>query len=313
MVCSPPASYYLWASEGIAEFGMLYMWRMVMVPLCAGRSWLAYPIVLALLVSSVCSVSAQDEAQAKQRLELMQAAVGSLELETTESKPKAALTFASKPLLRYSDPTRGGINEAAVNVLLDASVWRLGTEGRPTALVTVEIYQAPDTSRILAFEFLSLSERKFTLKHKTQNIHWEPASSALAMKELPDAPKPAASATARLVQMRKLARRFATKERIKNESIECRLLTQPIDRYQSAAEKVVDGAIFAFANSTNPEIGLVFESDGERWLYGILRLTSAEASVTLDDRQVAAFDHFDARRHTDGPYHSASHKIEIDK
>ncbi len=284
-----------------------------MVPLVAVRNGFVYSIVLALLTSSVSSVSAQDEARANQRLELMQAAVNSLELEPAESKPKPALTFASKPLLRYSDPTRGGITDAAVNVLLDASVWRLGTEGRPTALVTVEIYQAPDTSRILAFEFLSLSDTKFSLKHKTQNIHWEPASSALAMKELPDAPKPATSATARLVQMRKLAHRFAAKERLKNEAIECRLLTQPIDRYHSTKEKIVDGAIFAFANGTNPEIGLVFESDGERWQYGILRLTSAEASVTLDDRQVAAYDRFDARRHTDGPYHSASHKIETDK
>jgi hypothetical protein len=108
----------------------------------------------------------------------------------------------------------------------------------------------------------------------------------------------------------RLARRFAAKERITQESIECRLLTQPIDRYQSAADKIVDGAIFAFANGTNPEIGVVFESDEERWLYGILRMTSAESSVTLDGRQVAAYDHCDSCGRTDGPYHSASHKIE---
>jgi hypothetical protein len=286
---------------------------MVMVSLQIGRGRLASQVVLGLLVSLVSSLSAQEEPHAKQRLELMQAAVGSLEPESSELKTKAALTVASKPLLRYSDPTRGGINEAAANVLLDAGVWRLGTEGRPTALVTVEIYEAPDTSRILAFEFLSLSEAKFALKHKTKKIRWDPAGSALTLKELPDAPKPAATAAARLAQMRQLARRFAAKERIKKESIECRLLTQPIDRYQSAAEKIVDGAIFVYANGTNPELGVVFESGGERWLYGIVRLTSAEASVTLDDRQVAAFDRFDSRGRTDSPYHSASHKIDMDK
>ncbi len=113
--------------------------------------------------------------------------------------------------------------------------------------------------------------------------------------------------------MRQLARRFAAKERVNNESIECRLLTQPIDRYQSAPEKIDDGAIFAYANGTNPELGVVFESDGERWLYGVLRLTAAEASVTLDGRQVAAYDHFNARGRTDGPYNNASHKIAMDK
>jgi hypothetical protein len=265
-----------------------------------------------LLLSSVSSLWAQDEPQANQRLEFMNAEVGSLEPESSELRSKAALTFASKPLLRYSDPTRGGVGTrsgAETNVLLDAGVWRLGTEGRPTALVTVEIYQAPDASRVLAFEFLSLSETRFSLKHKSRRVRWDPAASALDLKELPDAPKPAATAAARLAQMRQLARRFAARERLNNVPIECRLLAQPIDRYQSAVDKIVDGAIFAFANGTNPELGVVFESDGKRWLYGVIRLTSAEASVTLDGRQVAAFERFSPRGHTDGPYHNAALRI----
>jgi hypothetical protein len=262
-----------------------------------------------LLVSSVCAVSAQDEARAKQRLEFMQAAVGSLEPESSEVKPKAALTFASKPLLRYSDPTRHDLGDA----LLDAGVWRLGAEGRPTALVTVEVYGTPDAPRLLGIEFLSLSEKRFSLKHKTENIRWEPTSSGLDLKDLPDAPRPAATAAARLVQMRQLARRFVVKERYRTQLIECRLLAQPIDRYQSAAEKIADGAIFAYANGTNPEIGVVFETDGDRWQYGVLRLTAAEASVTLDGRQVASYEPYNPQGRSDGPYHNAAHKIEMDK
>src|SRR5262249_44399026 len=149
-----------------------------------------------------------------------------------------------------------------------------------------------------------LSETKFALKHKTEKIRWDATGSALHLKELPDAPGPAATASARLAQMRQLARRFAAKERVSNELIECRLLAQPIDRYQSAAEKIDDGAIFVLANGTNPEVGVVFESDGARWRYGILRLSAAELSVTLDGRQVAAYDHFNARGRTDGPYYN---------
>ena len=96
-------------------------------------------------------------------------------------------------------------------------------------------------------------------------------------------------------------------------SIECRLLAQPIDRYQSAADKIVDGAIFAYANGTNPELGVVFESDGERWLYGIIRLTAAEASVMLDGRQVAAYEGFNPHGRTDGAYHNASYKMDRGK
>ena len=283
-----------------------------MVTLPIGRSRLAPRIVLGLLLSLVTSLAAQEEPSAKQQLELMQAAVGSFEPESSELKTKAALTVASKPLLRYSDPTRGGV-KGSTNFLLDATVWRLGTEGRPTALVTVEIYQAPDTSRIVAFEFLSLTEARFALKHKTEKIRWDATGSALTMKELPDAPKPAATAAARLVQMRQLSRRFAAKERLNKESIECRLLTQPIDRYQSAADKIVDGAIFAFANGTNPELGVVFECDGEHWKYGIIRLTSAESSVTLDGQQVAAYESYNPRGRTDGPYHNAAYKMDRSK
>jgi hypothetical protein len=267
-------------------------------------------------MSSVSFVSAQDDPEAKQRLEFMQAAVGSLEPEPPELKSKAAFTFASKPLLRYSDPTRSGGGarlERETNVLLDAGVWRLGTEGRPTALVTIEIYQAPNASRVLSFEFLSLSETRFSLKHKKERVRWDATDSALNLKELPDAPKPAATAAARLTQMRQLARRFVAKERLNDMSIKCRLLSQPIDRYQSAAEKIVDGAIFAYANGTNPELGVVFECDGERWRYGVIRLTAAEASVTLDGRQVAAFERFNPRGRTDGPYHNAALRIDKGK
>jgi hypothetical protein len=242
----------------------------------------------------------------------MTAEVSNLEPGPVALRPKAAFRFVLKPLLRYSDPTRGGgtANEAETNVLLDAGVWRLGAEGRPTALVTVEIYQAPDASRLVSFEFLSLSETRFSLKHKSRTVRWDPAGSALDLKEMPDAPKPAATAAARLTQMRQLARRFVAKERVNNVSIECRLLTQPIDRYQSAAGKIVDGAIFAHANSTNPELGVVLESDGEHWRYGIIRLTAAQSNVTLDGRQVVAFERFSPRGRSDGPYHCAARRID---
>ena len=285
-----------------------------MAPLSARRSWPACWMLVGFVVLSAGSALAQDESEAKQRLEFMQSELGNLEVKSDESMPKAALTFTSKPLLRYSDPTRGGVGQVpTANILLDAGVWRLGTEGRPTALVTIEIYQAPDRSRVVSFEFLSFTESKFALKHKTENVYWNATASALNLKELPDAPKPAAAVAARLTQMRQLVRRFAAKETYRNQPIDCRLLAQPIDRYESTANKIVDGAIFAFANGTNPELGVVFESDGERWGYGVVRLTGAEASVTLDGREVAAFKEFGIRGPKDGPYNNGMYKIPVGK
>jgi hypothetical protein len=284
-----------------------------MVPLAVGPPRWAPRVVLGLLVLSSSAATPQDDPQAKRRLEFMRASVESLEPASSELKSKAALAVAPQPLLRYNDLTREGVKVGSVNVLVDAAVWRLGTEGRPAALLTVEIYQAPDGSRVLAYEFLSLTEAKFVLKHKTERVRWDATSSGLDLKELPDAPKPAATPAARLTQMRQMARRFAVTERLKDEVIECRLLAQPIDRYHSGADKIADGAIFALANGTNPEVGVVFESDGARWRYGLLRLGAAEMRVTLDGQQVAAFEKFDGRGRTDGAYNNAAIKIGADR
>ena len=276
-----------------------------MVSVQVRRSWLVSKPLLGLLVLLVSPVSADDDPQAKHRLKLMEEEVGNLEPESSELKTKPALTFASKPLLRYSDPTRGIIGERS-NVLLDGGVWRLGTEGRPTALVTIELYEVSGVPGLLSYEFLSLTGAKLSLKHKEGKIpHWEPTESGLTLKELAEAPKPAATAAARLVQMRQLARRFTVKEKIRGrEEIECRLLTQPIDRYQSEADTIVDGAIFVYVNSTNPEVGVVVETDGNRWVYGTLRLAGAELTVALDGREVAAY-----RSGTSGSYRYGVHGI----
>jgi hypothetical protein len=267
-----------------------------------------FAAAFAVLAVIFAAATAGDDPEGERRLDLMRSAVTGLEVESA-ALPRAALAVAPKPLLRYSDPTRGGSQEAGATVLLDAAVWRLGTKGRPTALVTTEIYQARDSSRVFAYEFLSLVGSPFNLKHPTQPIRWTPSSSGLVLKELPDAPKPAATSAARLIQMRELAKRFAVKERFNDAPIECRLLTQPIDRYHSDADKISDGAIFAYANGTNPEVGILLETDGGHWRFAALRLTAAECGVWLDGHEAATFEKFNGRGRTDGSYHNGSHKI----
>jgi hypothetical protein len=267
--------------------------------------------------SFLCLISvatAQDTDEARLRLKLMQEAVESLKVESKEIKTNEALTAGGKPLIRYADPTRGGDKNANANLLLDAGIWRLGTEGRPTALITVELYQTSDGSRLLSYEFLALSEKAFTLSHKTRDkIHWEPAESGLTVKDLPDAPKPATTQAARLIQMRALAQRFSVTETYNKQPIDCRLMGQPIDRYQSEQQKIVDGAVFAFANGTNPEIGVLLETDGDHWRYGILRMTSTAAKVNLDGKEVLKYESFYVNKRTDWPYHYVNYRITEEK
>ena len=113
--------------------------------------------------------------------------------------------------------------------------------------------------------------------------------------------------------MREIARRFAVRETLKEEQIPCRLLPQPIDRYESASGDILDGAIFAFANGTNPETGLVLECDKNRWSYGILRLSSAEARIELDGQEVASYPFFGEYGRRTGSYTSTSRPIQLTK
>ena len=282
-----------------------------MIACRAGRIGL---LLSALAALAPAGASAEDDPGAKKRLDVMRGAVENLDARAADLKPEA-LAPAPEPLLRYSDPTRGGVkDEFNNNVLVDATVWRLGAEGRPTGLVTLEIYRFPDGAQLLSYEFLSMTETRFALKHKTEEwVRWDATGSGLALKDLPDAPKPAATAPARMAQMRKLARRFGAKETYNGETVECRLIAQPIDRYKSDAQKITDGAIFALANGTNPEIGIVLECGAEKWSYGVLRLSGAKTAITLDDKVVVAYEKFDSRGRRDGPYNSASHKIAPEK
>ena len=112
--------------------------------------------------------------------------------------------------------------------------------------------------------------------------------------------------------MRPLARRFAATLTINKDVAECRLIAAPLDRYSSDADKIIDGAIFALANGTNPEIGVVLEAVGDGWQYGIIRLCGAESKVTLDGKAVAAFERFVAGSRKDGEY-ANGWKIELGK
>ncbi|HEX5106295.1 MAG TPA: hypothetical protein VFV87_20890, partial [Pirellulaceae bacterium] len=249
-----------------------------------------------------------EDAQRNKRLTLMENSIAALEARSDEIRDKSVLTFTAKPLLRYNDPTR----EYVANLLLDATVWRLGESGRPTALVTLEMYSGSGKEGLLSFEFASLTNAGFSLRHKAnENVAWRATGSAVKMSPLAEAPPPAKSAAGRLAQMRRLARDFKVHERLGDgQTVECRLLAQPINRYTSAADKISDGAIFAFANGTNPELGLLLECDDQRWSYGAVRLSSAELTLALGDRELVKFQPGDFRA-TSGTYSAAHHPLKL--
>jgi len=223
----------------------------------------------------------QKAAAAKRRLEIMQAAIDDFKVSSTAIESAEALKFVPRPLLRYSDETRG--SNSVTKGVMDAAVWRLGEHGRPTAVVTIEIYRLQEARALLTYEFVSLSSAPFEMQ-SVRGPRWFAPNTDLKMTQLAEAPAPADSPRGRLTQMRQLSRRFAAHEQLGNEKTECRLLPQPIDRYDDQAAGIEDGAVFVFANGTNPEIGLLLECAAENWSYGIFRLGSAALTVQLDGK-----------------------------
>ena len=212
---------------------------------------------------------------------MMRKVIDDFDVRLLQVEPPVALTFRREPLLRYNDPSRPG--DKGAQSLLDASVWRLGETGRPTAIVTLEVYPRGEATAVLSYEFVSLSPVGFEIKN-SHGVTWTPSSTQLSIKPLVDAPKPADAKRSRLTQMRQLARRFTAQAEWRGDKIECRLLAQPIDRYHDGGTGIVDGAIFVFANGANPEMGLLLECSEKHWSYGVLRLTAATLTTQLDGK-----------------------------
>ncbi len=245
---------------------------------------------LTAVVSASASYAADDEperskpdARARQRMEIMRGAIDAFKTTSSEIRSESALKFADRPLLRYHDQSRE--TGDGVKGVLDATVWRLGETGRPKALVTLEIYPVDGRNPLLAYEFVSLSPQKFEMK-SARVPRWAPHGTELSMAALDDAPPPAGAPRSRLSQMRELVRRFTVHEVFQGQKIVCRLLPQPIDRYDDAAAGVTDGAIFVFANGTNPEMGLLLECSDKQWSYGAFRLTAAALFAEFDGKTI---------------------------
>lgn len=241
---------------------------------------------LLLLVSSIQFAFADDsdpdaERESERRasvarLTLMRRRVRSLSavVDTTTGSTKVDVIEA--PLLRYSNP-------AANIVTLDATIWAWGRVGRPAALASVEAEGC---------ELVSLTEQGLSLSSRS-GLKWTPHDSEATFKILPDGPIPGDSEVVRARQMKEQARRFSAKGHYGDDSknLELRLMDRYIHRYADTENGIVDGAIFAFAAGTNPEVLLFVEcrkSDQIRrdWFYACARLSAGGLDVRLDENVI---------------------------
>lgn len=244
-----------------------------------------------LLTATIAVVGVEDEPAEKSgnTVEEQQIAAA-LELTTNAAREfslsiagedEVPLKFQPKSLLQWSNPAAGTIYG---NVF----IWT--HEDRPQAIVSIYKWYAPFTHGSVEFHSLSTGP---IIARKDGNVVWQPEKGGVEWKTLPGKDAAADSPPRRLIQLRQIARRFAV-EKTDREQItrQMRLLTQPIHRYASPAEGVVDGALFVFAQGTDPEVVLLLEATPEKnskslaWRYALVRLNHVKFVATYQQEQV---------------------------
>jgi hypothetical protein len=204
-----------------------------------------------------------------------------------DSSRKEKVELRREPVYVWTNSVRNGGQDGAV------FVWTC--RGRTEVVGTVFSYPAIGP-RNLYHELHSLSLSVLDVARPAGRAQtWTPEAPGIEPKPIPDAPAPARTPAQRLVQMRALTRDFAANSQDDmGRRWELRLLTQPLDRYESTDPDVLDGAVFAFVTSagTDPEVLLVIEarrapgSETLAWQYALARFSDVNLWVRHKGREV---------------------------
>jgi hypothetical protein len=219
-----------------------------------------------------------------------------------ESAPKKELEFKKEPVFDWSNPVRSGVQQGVVFLWL--------RNGRPAALGS--IFSQPEDrprGRRVFHEFHALDPEKLLVSRTDALNEWKP-QAGLERKELPDSGAPAATATARLVQMKRLAQEFTGHETDnEGKKWDLRLLPAPLYRYPEAKSGVIDGALFTLVSNagTDPEVLLLIEARevaGKlRWEYAFGRFSDRSLYVQRKDKEVWSSVRNETNVHTHDPLH----------
>lgn len=245
-------------------------------------------VLAAATADAVPSDSAPANQQAEHRAEVSRVAgekVRRLKVTAGDDQPIAA-ELRRESLLRWSNPT-------VAEVYGEVFVWTSG--GRPVALGSV--YHAYDRPWGWTLELVSLSKSRVRASEGQQPI-WDAEQGGIVLRPFPDAPPPAQKAATRLSQMRKLVERFSIEleDGRTNDEIHRRLrvLPQPLYRYSSDKENIVDGALYAVAEATDPEVWILLEAAGpagsSSWRYAVARMNMWPMQIRLDGKIVQTWE-----------------------
>jgi hypothetical protein len=197
----------------------------------------------------------------------------------SEPEPAKKLVLVPEPVLNWTNPLRK---------TSDGAVFIWVADGRPEVVASLYRY-IYDGKLTEDHEFQSLATTGLTATRDGQKV-WSPPAAGVTLAPIPGAPKPASKPAERLRQMRALAHEFHAFFDNAEDKSELRLLPKPLYRYETNRAGLLDGALFAFVVTTDPEVLLLIEArpkDGTSvWHYGLARMSMVNMRAQHKDRSV---------------------------
>jgi hypothetical protein len=178
------------------------------------------------------------------------------------------LKLLAEPVLRWSNPLGG--RQAHGEIFL----WTDG--GLPAAILSLNEFTDKAGEIREEHEWCSLAERSIVAEGP---YRWAPTTGVLSPKRAEGVETPADSAARRMRQMHRLAQDIAGEKTTRDGVTRTlRLLSKPIYRYPTADGEILDGAIFALVEHTDPEALVILEArragTAYAWHYAFARMQS---------------------------------------
>jgi hypothetical protein len=201
-----------------------------------------------------------------------------MDIEITKTKKK--LELREEPLLNWQNTERQ-LEQGSF------FVWMDGT--RPGVVASIFTYEYNGTV-YRRHEVISMLPKELIAKLDGVTV-WTPGPAIVDGKVMDKETEPAPTPAKRLTQMRNIARGLSGKLTLDSNGVtELRLMPQPLIRYQSDEDGIIDGALFSLAVGTDPEILFAVEArkkDGvNKWFvapfrshYGQLELSLAGETI----------------------------------
>lgn len=242
----------------------------------------------------------QEDAAA--RLAYMKESVAPYRIHRTAGE-SPAFRLRAEPVFRLDNPV-SGVKDSAIFIWTDVET------GRPE--VTIQMFRTP--TGFWNHDWTSLSTSPIVAEVGNRE-KWRPRPG-VEFRPVPEAPAPAATLSARLRQLRAMAEEFsATDDFLGAGWSQLRLLPKPWLRYGKAGSGVEDGALFAFAIGTDPEVVLMIESRPDptgvlRWEYALAPMTSFEVKASWKGNEVWTLPWRKLSKDATDPFYDLEYSLE---